>query len=260
MTAELHQREGRPTLQLPWDTWAGNVPGANVPVYTDTGARQDRGCFCCSSGFSANAAATCASYVCSNHRAPRSRRRSTTYRPSTTPSSSAVVLSTYVSRGTAAPHKFVADTDHQTHAAPSLFGALQWLVGEAAAAHWWVKSHQEVLELTSRHGSGRQECQRTGTGSAPATVGDVRNTSHGAGLSGYGVAHSRTEQMEAAAGPPSPNGNAPPRVPGDGNSARAATPGDVAPTPRGLPSLRKAQRGHDAYRWPCHRAKWRRAL
>ena len=28
--------------------------------------------------------------------------------------------------------------------------ALQWLVGEAAAAHWWVKSHQEVSALVTQ--------------------------------------------------------------------------------------------------------------
>ena len=48
VTAELRRREGRPTLQLPWDTWASMVPGANAAVYTDTGARHDpddeRGC------------------------------------------------------------------------------------------------------------------------------------------------------------------------------------------------------------------------
>ena len=41
MTAELRQREGRPTLQLPWETWANTVPGADVAVYTDAGARRD---------------------------------------------------------------------------------------------------------------------------------------------------------------------------------------------------------------------------
>ena len=41
MTAELRQREGRPTLQLPWDTWAGTVLGADVAVYTDATACQD---------------------------------------------------------------------------------------------------------------------------------------------------------------------------------------------------------------------------
>ena len=48
VTAELRQQEGGPTLQLPWDTWASTVPGANVAVYTDAGAHQDpdkeRGC------------------------------------------------------------------------------------------------------------------------------------------------------------------------------------------------------------------------
>ena len=39
MTAELRQREGRPTLQLPWETWVNTVPGADVAVYTDAGAR-----------------------------------------------------------------------------------------------------------------------------------------------------------------------------------------------------------------------------
>ena len=28
-------------LQLPWDTWASTVPGADVAVYTDAGACQD---------------------------------------------------------------------------------------------------------------------------------------------------------------------------------------------------------------------------
>ena len=45
VTAELRQREGRATLQLPWDRWASTVPMA---VYMDAGARQDldheRGC------------------------------------------------------------------------------------------------------------------------------------------------------------------------------------------------------------------------
>ena len=36
VTAELRQREGRPTLRLLWDTWASTVPGADVAVYTDT--------------------------------------------------------------------------------------------------------------------------------------------------------------------------------------------------------------------------------
>ena len=70
---------------------------------TDRCSALRRGCFYCSGGFSANAAAACASYVCSIVCAPRSRRRSTTNRPSTTPSSLAVVLSTHVSRGTANP-------------------------------------------------------------------------------------------------------------------------------------------------------------
>ena len=41
VTAEFCQREGRPMLQLPWDTWASTGPGAGVAVYTDVGARQD---------------------------------------------------------------------------------------------------------------------------------------------------------------------------------------------------------------------------
>ena len=41
VTAELRQREGRLTLHLPRDTWAGTVPAADVAVYTDAGARQD---------------------------------------------------------------------------------------------------------------------------------------------------------------------------------------------------------------------------
>ena len=41
VTAELRQREGRPTLQLPWETWANTIPGADVAVYTDTRARRD---------------------------------------------------------------------------------------------------------------------------------------------------------------------------------------------------------------------------
>ena len=32
-----------------------------------------------------------------------------------------------------------------------LRAALYWSVGEAAAAHWWVKSHQEVSALTSHN-------------------------------------------------------------------------------------------------------------
>ena len=34
-------------------------------------------------------------------------------------------------------------------AAASLRTALEWLVGEAAAAHLWVKSHEEVLALAT---------------------------------------------------------------------------------------------------------------
>ena len=45
VTAELRQREGRPTLQLLWDS---TVPEADMAVYMDAGARQDldeeRGC------------------------------------------------------------------------------------------------------------------------------------------------------------------------------------------------------------------------
>ena len=33
------QQEARPTRQLPWEKWADKVPGVDVAVYTDVGAR-----------------------------------------------------------------------------------------------------------------------------------------------------------------------------------------------------------------------------
>ena len=44
----------------------------------------------------------------------------------------------------------LAEKPPEQHKYP-LRRALQWSVGEAAAAHWWVKSHQEVSALTSHN-------------------------------------------------------------------------------------------------------------
>ena len=41
VTAQPHQREGLPTLQLPWEKWADTVPGQDVAVYSDARARED---------------------------------------------------------------------------------------------------------------------------------------------------------------------------------------------------------------------------
>ena len=67
------------------------------------------------------------------------------------------------------------------------------------------------------HGSCRQECLKAAFGGATAAISNVWSAPHGARLSKHGVGHSRTEQMEATSGPPSPDEAAPPRVPGDGN-------------------------------------------
>ena len=100
------------------------------------------------------------------------------------------------------------------------------------------------------HGSCRQDCQRAALGGATAAVSDVWSAPHGPGLNRHSVVHSHTEQIEAAAGPPSPDGTTPPRVLTDGNIAGATTLGDVAPTSRGMPPLRKIQRGHNAVPMP----------
>ena len=105
--------------------------------------------------------------------------------------------------------------------------------------------------------SCRQECQRAAFGSATTAISDVWSAPHNAGLNRHGV--SRTEQMEAAAGPPSPDGAAPPRVPGERNIAGATTHGDVARL-EACPRCERHEEVTTRYRCPCHKAKWRRAL
>ena len=92
-----------------------------------------------------------------------------------------------------------------------------------------------------------QECQRAAYGGATAAVSDVWGAPDSPRLGGHGMAHTCTGQVEAATGPPSQDGAAS-RVPRDGTGA--ATPGDVAPASRGMPSLRTAQRSYDAVQMP----------
>ena len=139
--------------------------------------------------------------------------------------------------------------------------ALQWSVGDAAATHWWVKSHQEVSVLTSR-GDVRKmgniladaqateavdrsaKGQRLAVPLPPSAKYGARPTAQGSADMEWCI-HAPSKWK-----PPRALGTAPPRVPRDGNIACAATPRDVAPTSRGMPSLRKTRRGHNAVPMP----------
>ena len=154
MTVELRQREGRPTLQLPWDTWASTVPGADVAVYTDAGARQDsdeeRGC---GVGLVIRVSDKwCWAAV------PLE-----TWVEDTTAELLGVVLWLYVVECLRDLGAWVIEQTYDTQAVAAFAEkppeqqkhpvrrALKWSVGEAAAAHWGVKFHQEVLALTSHN-------------------------------------------------------------------------------------------------------------
>ena len=148
MTAQLRQPEGRPTLPLPCDTWANEVPGADM----EAGARQDpdaeRGC---SMGLVIRVSDKWWGLAVPLE----------TWVDITTAELLGVVLGQYVvERHRDLGVQSIEQTyDVQAAAALAekppeqqkhpLRRALQWSVGEAAAAHWWVKSHQEVSALTS---------------------------------------------------------------------------------------------------------------
>ena len=176
VTAELRQREGRPAFQLPWETWANTVPGADVALYTDTRARQDpdeeRGC-------------RVGLVIRVGDKWWGAAVPLETWVDNTTAELLGVVLGRYVVEllrdlgarsieqaydAQAAAALAEKPPEQQKH---PLRRALQWSVGEAVAAHWWGKiPPRSVSSDESRrcpedgqhpgghtgHGSSGQEC------------------------------------------------------------------------------------------------------
>ena len=154
VTAELCYQEGRPTLQLPWDTWASTLPGADVAVYTDAGARRDSD----EEKASGVGLVIRVSDKCWGATVPME-----TWIDNTTAELLGVVLGRYVVERLRDLGSRTIEQTYDAQAAAALAEkppkqqkhplrrALQWSVAEAAAAHRWVKSHQEVSALTSHN-------------------------------------------------------------------------------------------------------------
>ena len=153
--------------------------------------------------------------------------------------------------------------------------ALQWLVSGAAAAHWWVKSHQEVSALTS-HGDVRK--MGNILADAHATEAVNRNA-NGQRLAVPLPLSATYGARPTAQGSPdmkwhihAPSKWRPPRAlhprmeqllhesPETGILLVPLHLGMWHPHLEACPRCERHEEVTTRYRCPCHRAKWRRVL